>query len=94
MFLHINIKGAIKIIKLKLIGSDSKNGIKILKNLKKVERDLNYSFEIDKINSNDKKRYNVNVIPTLIINNQVISKGNVLTERELSKVIKPILETV
>lgn len=94
MFFKHKYKKEAKIIRLKLIGSDSKNGIKILKNLKKVERDLNYSFKIDKINSNDKKRYNVNVIPTLMINDKIISSGNVLTERELSKVIKPILETV
>lgn len=79
-------------IEIKLIGADTSNGMKILKNLRKVEKACNYTFLIDKIPTNKKNKYNVKVIPTLLIDNKTILSGKVLNEKELSKVIKPLLE--
>ena len=66
------------------------NGMKILKNLSKVERELDMEFNIEKIDSTYKKKYNINVIPALMIENKVISTGNVLTDREIKNYIKEL----
>ena len=66
------------------------NGMKILKNLSKVERELDMKFNIEKIDSTYKKKYNINVIPALMIEDKVISTGNVLTDREIKNYIKEL----
>lgn len=74
---------------LKLLGSDCSNGIKILKNLKKVERELECSFEINEISKRDCKKHVV--MPTLILNDEIISEGRVISDRELKNILKPLL---
>ncbi len=66
------------------------NGMKILKNLSKVERELDMEFNIEKIDSTYKKKYNINVIPALMIEDKVVSTGNVLTDREIKNYIKEL----
>lgn len=73
---------------LKVIGADCSNGMKIIKNLNKVERELNIPLNIEKISSSEKEKYNVRVIPTLIIKNKIVSEGNVIHERNLKNIIK------
>lgn len=73
---------------LKVIGADCSNGMKIIKNLNKVERELNIPLNIEKISSSEKEKYNVRVIPTLIIENKIVSEGNVIHERNLKNIIK------
>lgn len=75
-------------INLKVIGADCFNVIKIIKNLNKVERVLNIPLNIEKISSSEKEKYNVRVIPTLIIENKIVSEGNVIHERNLKNIIK------
>ena len=65
--------------------------MKILKNLSRVERDLDMKFNIEKIDSTYKKKYNINVIPALIIEDKVISTGNVLTDKEIKHYIKELV---
>lgn len=65
-----------------------------MKTLKKLERDLDCEMKIDQISSQDKHKYHITITPTLIINDKVFSSGNVPTERELSKVLKPMLEGI
>ena len=66
------------------------NGMKILKNLSKVERELDMEFNIEKIDSTYKKKYNINVIPALMIEDKVVSTGNVLTDRKIKNYIKEL----
>ena len=66
------------------------NGMKILKNLSKVERELDMEFNIEKIDSTYKKKYNINVIPALMIEDKVVSTGNILTDREIKNYIKEL----
>ena len=66
------------------------NGMKILKNLSKVERELDMEFNIEMIDSTYKKKYNINVIPALMIEDKVVSTGNVLTDREIKNYIKEL----
>ena len=75
---------------LKLIGSDCSNGIKILKNLKKVERELECSLKINEVSKKNNKQKHI-VIPTLILNDEIISEGRVISDRELKNILKPLL---
>ena len=84
------LKGGDNIINIKVIGADCSNGMKILKNLSKVERELDVKFNIEKVASTFKKKYNINVIPALIIENKVVSTSNVLQTREIKKYVKEL----
>ena len=75
---------------LKLIGSDCSYGIKILKNIKKVERELNCSLKINEVSSKNNKNKHL-IVPTLMLNNEIISQGRVISLRELKNLIKPLL---
>ena len=79
-------------IKMTLIGADTSNGIKIIKNINKLQKQLEYPLLIDKIDSTYKEKYNVKVIPTLIIDNVVVSSGNVPSDRELRNIIRAMKE--
>lgn len=74
---------------IKLIGSDCSNGIKILKNLKKVERELKCSLKINEVSSKNNKKHII--IPALLLNDEIISQGRVISDRELKNIIKPLL---
>ena len=84
-------KGGDYIVNIKVIGANCSNGMKILKNLSKVERELDMEFNIEKIDSTYKKKYNINVIPALMIEDKVVSTGNVLTDREIKNYIKELV---
>lgn len=81
-------EGGIMIVNIKLIGANCSNGIKILKNLAKVEREMNVEFHIEKIDSALKEKYHVNVTPALIIEDQMVSSGNVLSDKEIKHYVK------
>ena len=83
-------KGGDYIVNIKVIGANCSNGMKILKNLSKVERELDTEFNIEKIDATYKKKYNINVIPALMIEDKVVSTGNVLTDREIKNYIKEL----
>lgn len=74
-----------------MIGADCSNGMKIVKNLNKVERELDIPLHIQKISGKDRKKYQIQVIPTLIIENKVVSHGSVLSEREIKNYIKQFI---
>ena len=83
-------KGGDYIVNIKVIGANCSNGMKILKNLSKVERELDMEFNIEKIDSTYNKKYNINVIPALMIEERIVSTGNVLTDREIKNYIKEL----
>ena len=83
-------KGGDYIVNIKVIGANCSNGMKILKNLSKVERELDTEFNIEKIDATYKKKYNINVIPALMIEDKVVSTGNVLQTREIKNYIKEL----
>ena len=84
-------KGGDYIVNIKVIGANCSNGMKILKNLSKVERELDMEFNIEKIDSTYKKKYNINVIPALMIEDKVVSTGNILTDREIKNYVKELV---
>ena len=75
----------------KIIGSESSDRIKLLKNLNKAIDSLKMhvtpTIEEDERSI---KNYNITNTPALIINNKVISQGKVLTEKEIVKFLKVI----
>ena len=73
----------------KIIGSESNNRIKLLKNLNKAIDSLKMHVTptIEK-DERSIKNYNITNTPALIINNKVISQGKVLTEKEIVKFLK------
>ena len=73
----------------KIIGSESSNRIKLLKNLNKaidsLKKHVTPTIEKDERSI---KNYNITNTPALIINDKVISQGKVLTEKEIVKFLK------
>lgn len=73
----------------KIIGSESSNRIKLLKNLNKaidsLKMHVTSTIEEDERSI---KNYNITNTLALIINNKVISQGKVLTEKEIVKFLK------
>ena len=78
------------IVDIKVVGTDCSNGMKLLKNLSKVEREMNLKLNIEKIEKNLKDRYKIDVIPALIIDGNIVSKGAVLIDREIKRYIKEL----
>lgn len=75
-------------MQIKLIGFDTRNGLRLLKNLLKVEKELKCKFIITKISSKNRDKYGIRVTPTLMIDNDVVSSGNVLSDREIKNLLK------
>ena len=83
-------KGAF--MEIKVIGVDSKNGIKLMKNIEKVEKEMKLKFNVSKVSSKNRDKYGIREVPALIIDDDIISKGSVLTEREIKNIIKEKIE--
>ena len=73
---------------IKIIGFDTKNGTRLLKNIEKAEKELKCKLNISKISSKNRDKYGIRVTPTLIIDNDIVSSGNILTDREIKNIIK------
>ena len=70
-------------MEIKVIGTNSSNRIKLIKNIKKAT-DNNIDIKlVEKDN-----RYNITNTPALVINDKLISQGKVLNEREIKKFIE------
>lgn len=73
---------------IKLIGVDNKNGIRLLKSLEKIEKELKVKFDICKVASSNRDKYGIRQVPALIINDEVVLKGNILPDNELKNLIR------
>ena len=70
-------------MEIKVIGTNSSNRIKLIKNIKKAtDNKINIQL-LEKDN-----KYNITNTPALIINDKLISQGKVLNEREIKKFIE------
>ena len=70
-------------MEIKVIGTNSSNRIKLIKNIRKAT-DNNIDIKlVEKDN-----RYNITNTPALVINDKIISQGKVLNEREIKKFIE------
>lgn len=79
----------VKLLNIKIIGSNCSNGIKLKKLLLKVANNYDGDVEIEfKDDQESMKKYNVKNIPGLVINGKKMSEGKVPNDREILKYIK------
>ena len=76
-------------LKIKIIGCNCSNGIKLKKTLLKAIKDFDDPVEVVLNNDQESiKKYNIKNIPALIINNNKCIEGKVPSERDILKYIK------
>ena len=76
-------------MKINIIGENSSNRIKLLKNLKKVTKNEDINIEINVIDDKETlSKYKDKNKPILMINEKIISNGKILTDREIRNYIK------
>ena len=78
-------KGGIN-IEIKILGSKTHNGIKLIKNIKKINCDINLNI-IELNDEQSLKKYNIKNTPAIIIDEKIVSYGKVLSEREICKLL-------
>lgn len=75
-------------IEVKLIGSNCSNGRRLKKIIERVSLQTKTPVIINELNNkNEQKKYNISMIPALIIDNKIISQGKILSDREIKKLI-------
>ena len=76
-------------MKIKIIGSNCSNGIKLRKALLKAVNNYDEAVKIElKDDQESMKKYNIKNIPALIIKNNKCVEGKVPSDREILKFIK------
>ena len=76
-------------MKINIIGENSSNRMKLLKNLKKVTKNEDINIEINVIDDKQTlSKYKDKNKPILMINEKIISNGKILTGREIRNYIK------
>lgn len=76
-------------MKINIIGENSSNRMKLLKNLKKVTKNEDNNIEINVIDDKETlSKYKDKNKPILMINEKIISNGKILTDREIRNYIK------
>jgi len=71
-----------------MIGSNCSNGRRLKKIIERVSLQTKTPVIINELNNkSDQKRYNVSMIPALVIDDKIISQGKILSDREIKKLI-------
>ena len=71
-------------MKINIIGENSSNRMKLLKNLNKVTKNEDINIEINVIDDKETlSKYKDKNKPILMINEKIISNGKILTDREI-----------
>ncbi len=72
---------------IKIVGSNCSNGLKLKKMVERFANDYE-NVEIKILdNKKDIETYQVKNIPGLLINDQLVSEGKILTVREISRLV-------
>ncbi len=75
-------------IEIKIIGSNCSNGMRLKKIIKRVSKENNIDVIINELNNtSSKKKYNINMIPAIVIDDKIISQGKILSDKEIKKLI-------
>ena len=62
--------------------------MRLKKIIKRVEEQIDVPVSICELNTNsDKKKYNINITPAIVVDNKIISQGKILSDREIKKLI-------
>lgn len=73
-------------IEIKIVGSKNHNGIKLIKNIKKINCDID--IRVKELNDEYYlKKYNIKNIPAIVIDGKKVSEGKVLSAREICKLL-------
>ena len=73
---------------IKVIGSNSPIGRKLMKQIKDVCKNNHKEVDILELNHNqDKLEYNIHMIPAIVIDDKIISQGKTLSDKELKRLI-------
>lgn len=76
---------------IKIIGSNCSNGIKLKKMVERFKCDYDYDVNIKILdNMEEIKSHKVKNIPGLMIEDQLVSEGKVLTVREISRLVNEV----
>lgn len=76
-------------MKINIIGENSSNRMKLLKNLNKITKNEDINIEINVIDDKETlSKYKDKNKPILMINEKIISNGKILTDREIRNYIK------
>lgn len=71
-----------------MIGANCSNGRRLKKIIERVSLQTKTPVIINEFNNkSDQKRYNVSMIPALLIDNKIISQGKILSDKEIKKLI-------
>lgn len=71
-----------------MIGSNCSNGRRLKKIIERVSLQTKTPVIINELNTKtDQKKYNISMIPALVIDNKIISQGKILSDREIKKLI-------
>ena len=71
-----------------MIGSNCSNGRRLKKIIERVSLQTKTPVIINELNSkSDQKKYNVSMVPALVIDDKIISQGKILSDREIKKLI-------
>ena len=71
-----------------MIGSNCSNGRRLKKIIERVSNQTKTPVIINELNNkSDQKKYNVSMIPALVIDDRIISQGKILSDREIKKLI-------
>ena len=85
-FIRIDMEGGSN-IEIKVIGSNCSNGIKLKKELKRAIDNSDLEIYVQELNDTDVlKKYHIQNIPALFINDILVSEGKVLSEREITRI--------
>ena len=76
-------------MEIKIIGQESSNRMKLLKNVGKAMEKIRGKISVSLLEEDEEARkYNVSNVPALVINEKVISQGKVLNEKEIANFIR------
>ena len=76
-------------MEIKILGKNSSNRTKLLKNIGKATQDEKGGIKIEIIEDQEIiNKYEVSNTPCLVINDKVVSQGKILTDREIKNYIK------
>lgn len=73
------------LIHIKIIGANCSNGIKLKKMTERALEEVEMDASLECIT--DYKKYGISNIPALMIDEEIVSQGKVLTTREIKKLL-------
>ncbi len=76
-------------MKIKIIGGNSSNRMKLQKNVMKVVESLEKNIDVEILDSEKEiSKYSVTNTPGLVINEKLVSQGKVINEKEIKNFIR------